>query len=588
LGTLAPDYSNVELLVGRRYQMTALGGTGHQLHNWIVATNWDGGATRTASILSFNMRSNLTLTVVFADTSPPTLRITNLIPHQRIGIPASSNKVFVVKGSARDNDSLSNVWYRLNGGPWTEASIADAWIAPLQLSQHANLFQAFAEDAAGNRSRTCSVSFTFAVSDCATFQTNGLGIILRAFKGNELELGRRYTVCALPDPGQLFSCWSGDISTTANPLSFIMRSNMVLTANFVPNPFPALQGDYNGLFYPADLTGGITGWADATNSGFFSLMLAGSGKFTGRIRMGDINLPFSGALSLGLQSQITVPRSGSTPLRINLGMDIDICAIKGTVGRGDQWTSSLLAPAAAVGKFNAFAGTYTLLVPGCDDGGGCFSYARVPYGDSGACVRVSPSGTIQMVGTLADGTMISQSTTISANGYWPLYAALYGGQGILTGWLSFEDSGGISRVVWAKAPSTPGNSYYAGGFNSQRLAALIPYTPPPPNQNAVNWTNGMVVLDNSGDVPVRMTNQIVMVNNRLQTQSGGISNLCFQIVPGSGLFLGNFAHPQTGHRTAFRGTVVQDPSGDYYVESGGWFLGPSGASGTIRLKPSEP
>ena len=89
--------------------------------------------------------------------------------------------------------------------------------------------------------------------------------------------------------------------------------SITLQANPVPNPFPALKGDYNGLFYPADLTGGITGWADATNSGFFSLTMAASGKFSGKLVMAGTNLPFSGALSLNLQSQVTVSHRAARP-----------------------------------------------------------------------------------------------------------------------------------------------------------------------------------------------------------------------------------------------------------------------------------
>ena len=240
-----------------------------------------------------------------------------------------------------------------------------------------------------------------------------------------------------------------------------------------------------------------------------------------------------------------------------------------------------------MGQPNSFAGTYTLLLEGCADDGACFLYAKVPYGDSVACVRVTSFGAIQMVGTLADGASISQSTTVSANGYWPLYVAPYGGRGILIGWLQFVDSGGVSLVIWAKAPSAPGDSYYADGFISPRIAALTPYTPPPSGQNAVNWTNGMVVVD-SGDLPVKMTNQVAIVNNQLRTLSGSISNLALAITPGSGLFQGSFVHPLTGRQTAFHGVVVPNPSESYYMDSGGWFLGPSGASGNIRLTPSEP
>ena len=63
--------------------------------------------------------------------------------------------------------------------------------------------------------------------------------------------------------------------------------------------------------------------------------------------------------------------------------------------------------------------------------------------------------------------------------------------------------------------------------------------------------------------------------------------MTLSIAVGSGLFQGSFVHPLTGRRTAFQGAVVPNPSDSYYP-SGGWFLGPSGASGNIRLMPSDP
>ena len=40
-------------------------------------------------------------------------------------------------------------------------------------------------------------------------------------------------------------------------------------------------------------------------------------------------------------------------------------------------------------------------------------------------------------GALPDGTKVSQSAMRSEDGYWPLYASLYGGSGCLLSWLEF-------------------------------------------------------------------------------------------------------------------------------------------------------
>jgi hypothetical protein len=593
-GQLIPNYNGAVLQIGSAYRMTALAGAGYQFKQWIVATNWGAGTTKVISTLSFVMQPNLTLTAVFADTTPPTVRITNLAPNQQVSIPVFSNAVFTVKGTAQDNAGVSNVWYRLNGGPWTIASGTNAWAAPVALNQQVNSFQVFAQDGAGNRSQTNTVKFTYVATDLLTLLTDGLGRVSRiGFIGNLLNIGQIYGVKAVPGAGQLFAGWSGSISATSNPLSFIMQSNMVLQANFVPNPFPALTGDYNGLFYPTNLLGDAAGWANATNSGFFALKLMTNGSFSGNLALEGKIVPFSGALDLSLQGQVTVSQLGRTPLTINLELDPVAGNISGSVERGEQFTSFLLARPASTGNSNPYAGAYTLLVEGCDDGGACFlgpdglpiSPTDLPEGDSPATVKVSQTGTIQMSGSLSDGTPISQSTAVSPDGYWPLYVMYgspYGGQGLLIGWLNFVNYGGVAMILWEKSPSVPTGGYFPDGFSSERVALVRPYIAPPPGQNAVNWTNGTVLIS-SGDLPAGVSSQVLLVNNQFSMTDGNITNLTITITPANGLFQGTFVHPLTGRTTSFKGAVMQTPSPFYYVNSGGgWFLG-TNAGGNIRL-----
>jgi hypothetical protein len=461
------------------------------------------------------------------------------------------------------------------------------------LNQQVNSFQVFAEDGAGNRSQMNTVKFTYVATDLLTLLSDGLGSISRIwFTGNLLNIGQLYGVKAVPGADQLFAGWSGSISTTKNPLLFIMQSNMVLQANFIPNPFPALTGDYNGLFYPTNMLGGAAEWADSTNSGFFTLKLMTNGSFSGKMALEGKSVSFNGAFDLSLQSQVTVPQPGRTPLTINLGLDPDAGNISGSVERGVEFSSFLLARPASTGNSNPYAGAYTLLVEGCDDGG-CFlgpdglpiSPADLPEGDSPATVKVSQTGTIQMSGTLADGSTISQSTAVSADGYWPLYASPYGGRGLLIGWLNFVDYGGVGLVLWQKSPSVSSGGYFPNGFSSERVAMVRPYTAPPPGQNAVNWTNGTVHIS-SGDLPAGVTSHVLLVNNQFSMTDGSISNLTITISPANGLFQGTFVHPLTGRTTSFKGAVMQTASPFYYMESGGWFLG-TNAGGNIRLIPQD-
>src|SRR5207249_10252033 len=109
------------------------------------------------------------------------------------------------------------------------------------------------------------------------------------------------------------------------------------------------------------------------------------------------------------------------------------------------------------------AGTYTLVIPGVD------GEASLPAGDGYGTVRVTPAGQVLLAGMLADGTKISQSAPLSKDGQWPLYIALYKGDGSVLSWLNFanrtnDDINGT--LSWIKL-SGAGGQYYAGGFTRQ-------------------------------------------------------------------------------------------------------------------------
>jgi hypothetical protein len=159
-GTLTPNYSNKVLEIGLNYSLKAAGANGHKFSQWIVSTNWTGGWVVATQTLNFMMQSNLTLTAVFVDTNKPTVLVTNLAANQRI-----SNAVFTVKGTAKDNVGVSNVWFQLNSGVWTVASGGSVWSAPVTLRPSTNVFSVYAQDTAGNRSATNTVRFTCTVSN---------------------------------------------------------------------------------------------------------------------------------------------------------------------------------------------------------------------------------------------------------------------------------------------------------------------------------------------------------------------------------------------------------------------------------------
>src|SRR5207249_1395122 len=91
-------------------------------------------------------------------------------------------------------------------------------------------------------------SFFYSVTNHLDLHTNGTGTVTAPI-GLDLELTKNYTITAVPGVGQVFSNWTGSVTSSLAKLTFTMQSNTVLYANFITNPFIAAAGAYNGLFH---------------------------------------------------------------------------------------------------------------------------------------------------------------------------------------------------------------------------------------------------------------------------------------------------------------------------------------------------
>ena len=581
-GTLSPNYSNSMLEIGKTYTITAMPASG------FAFTNWTGSLATNAVTLRFVMQSNLLFTANFIDVQKPTCAITAPAPSQRC-----SNAVFTVKGTATDNWQVAGVWC-LTNGVWGYASPSNNnwanWSLDVALVSGLNTVRACAVDAAGNKSLTNTVTFNYVLIDRLTLITTGRGTLSPNYSNALLEIGKTYKITAMPGPGYVFSNWTGTvlenpvISSSTAALSFVMRSNLVLEADFVTNPFIAFKGSYNGLFYPT--INSQPAPSSATNTGFFALVLTTNGGFSGRVALQGTSFPINGAFNAQLQAQTQVARLGQPALALNLQLnpitqDGETNVLTGTVGSGADWLADVLAYRAISGGSNGYGGAYTMLLDGCEDDGACFGVlTNVPWGDGPLIVRVNLlTGSIQMSGTLADGNNLTQTTSVSENGLWPFYVPLYAGRGFLTGWLSLDQPSAI--LYWLMPASA--NRCYTNGFWQPRRALLAKYIAPPVGQNTVTWTNAEVVLV-GGKLAGSLTNRVVLEHNALRVTGGSISNLNLTINPSSGLFSGSFVHPVSKQVTPFRGLVEQVLPPPESV-NGGWFLGPDASGGIIRLHP---
>ena len=107
------------------------------------------------------------------DHTKPTLRVVSPVYNQRW-----NNAEFAVKGIARDNVKVSNVFYSLNGGGWNSATTSNNWInwtAQVTLVPGTNHLWTYATDSSGNNSVTNSVNFIYVVTDRLEVNISGLG-----------------------------------------------------------------------------------------------------------------------------------------------------------------------------------------------------------------------------------------------------------------------------------------------------------------------------------------------------------------------------------------------------------------------------
>jgi hypothetical protein len=184
LGSISPNDNGALLQIGQTFKLTATPASGFIFTNWVISTNWIGGAIVGKTNLQLMMVSNLTLEANFVDVTRPTVTITAPTAGQKM-----PSAIAAVTGTATDNWKVAGVWYQLNGGTWLLAPTTNHWTnwsRTVTLIAGTNTVKAYALDLGGNYSLTNSVSFvssnTFklqlALNTASTVLPNGLAFSL--------------------------------------------------------------------------------------------------------------------------------------------------------------------------------------------------------------------------------------------------------------------------------------------------------------------------------------------------------------------------------------------------------------------------
>jgi hypothetical protein len=243
-GTVTGVLNGQLLAINQAYSATAQSnGTGG-----FVFTNWTtcaGEVLTNKPAIRFVMQSNLCLQANFVDVAKPTLAITAPTANQRW----SNAPLFTVRGTAKDNVQVSNVWCQANNGVWDAATLGSGrtnWAIDVALLRGTNTARAYAEDAAGNRSLTNSVKFVYVMADRLSVVATGKGTISPNYSNAWLEIGRQYSMTAKASSGYAFTNWVistnwvGGVATNNATVQFMMQSNLTLQVNFADVTRPTI------------------------------------------------------------------------------------------------------------------------------------------------------------------------------------------------------------------------------------------------------------------------------------------------------------------------------------------------------------
>jgi len=542
-------------------------------------------------------------------------------------------------GKATDDNYVSDVQYRTifntSTGAWTSVSMLSngnpklaTWTNSITLTPGTNIVQYKAIDLSGNFTTNPVTRKVFlSAPGVYTLNTNGLGGVTGVsvlgdnpgVSGAALKIGRNYTVTAVPGSNYLFTNWTVSVNggattvaTSSNKYTFLMQSNVVLSANFITNRFIGAAGQYNGLF--SDNLG-----VAHESSGWFQIKTDAKQKFTGKILVRGESVAISGAFDQSGAGTLKFKktgyaRKGLTNAQINVTLNLDLAdgySMTGTIVNGEGWSADMQGYKAVFNFTNNPAtnflgpnksGLFTLIYPGS------VSAATQPGGDGYALITVKSNGVVPATGGRSGDYQIfkSTATALSKDGDWPFYAPLYVTSrtpvtsdtavpqktyiGSVMGWLKFNnlnDNTVSGDLFWNKGGGWTNLTYYGDGFTNTVTIVGSSYTKVANTTNcltqAAGGTAGGPIVLADGNLPESLTNiwflssiNKIQVTNQFGQNTNGIK---MSVATAKGEVSASFTNPANAPAKTvnFKGAVLQDQG-----EIRGVFLG-TNQSGSFRM-----
>lgn len=297
-------------------------------------------------------------------------------------------------------------------------------------------------------------------------------------------------------------------------------------------------------------TGAINVGFGTAQQAYITLSLTAAGSYTGKIRSGGKEYPFSGQVGIDARTVVTMPNSLVTaPVDLTIDFANGTGPLPITLDNNANAVVSYLYPAA----------TFTTAAPASVAG---YYTAQLDTGSSGFIAgKITPTGKAMFAGTTGDGTKFTLAGPLSlvSNGVYalPFSAALFAGKGFITGGLRFIEGGidlvdasGFQTRYLRPAGST---TFYPNGIFATFTVFGRIYTPAAVNQRALGFLNA---TNGAGKLMISMVaNEIGAVTENLNLSVANKFTFASQmrmpqlvLNPKSGLVTGAISEPATVRR----------------------------------------
>ena len=225
-----------------------------------------------------------------------------------------------------------------------------------------------------------------------------------------------------------------------------------------------------------------------------------------------------------------------------------------------------------------FAGKYTVVLPPDD----AHPEAMYPQGSGYGTLTVAATGLARFTGVLGDMTAASQGVALTKDGNFPLYVALYGAKGSVSGMLTLHDPAAANHVEgklnWFKPVVKTG--MYRGGFAGKIEVEGSLYVKPPGRPQILSVPSGHATFSIAdGNVTLTSATRDVTIDVKNKIKIVGTEKFTMTLAPSTGLFSGTFYDAQKKAR-AFKGAVLQKQN-----SGAGLFKGID-QTGAVELDPT--